>query len=280
MSEAASASGGGTVEYIQHHLTNLCVGQCDPVTHQATGFWAWHLDTLIVSALLAALIVFASWRLGRRLSADKPGGFQNFVEAILDFVGGQVRDTFPGHNPLIAPLALTIFVWVFLMNAMDMIPVDLPGWIFGFFGIQYFKVVPTTDLSTTFAMSLTVFALIIFYSIKTKGPVGYLKMFLFHPFGKFLIPVNIVMTAIEELAKPLSLGLRLFGNLFAGELVFLLIALIGGTLVVGLGALIWFPLQVALTWGWLVFHLLVITLQAFIFMVLTIVYLGMAHQEH
>jgi len=280
VSEAASASGGGTVEYIQHHLTNLCVGQCDPVTHQATGFWAWHLDTLIVSVLLAALIVFASWGLGRRLSADKPGGFQNFVEALLDFVGGQVRDTFPGHNPLIAPLALTIFVWVFLMNAMDMIPVDLPGWILGFFGIQYFKVVPTTDLSTTFAMSLTVFALIIFYSIKTKGPVGYLKMFLFHPFGKFLIPVNIVMTAIEELAKPLSLGLRLFGNLFAGELVFLLIALIGGTLVVGLGALIWFPLQVALTWGWLVFHLLVITLQAFIFMVLTIVYLGMAHQEH
>ncbi len=276
-----SSDGGGTVEYIQHHLTNLCVGQCDPVTHKATGFWALHLDTLIMSFLLGALIVIVSWRLGRRLNRDAPSGFQNVVEAILEFVGNQVRDSFPGHNPLIAPLALTIFLWVFLMNAMDLIPVDLPSVILGLFGVQYFKIVPTTDLSTTFALSLTVFALIVFYSIKVKGPVGYLKMFLFHPFGKFFIPVNIVMTAIEEVAKPLSLGLRLFGNLFAGELVFLLIALIGGTLVVGVvGWLFWFPLQITLGLGWLIFHLLIITLQAFIFMVLSIVYLGMAHQEH
>ncbi len=280
MSEASGASGGGTVEYIQHHLTNLCVGNCDPVTHQAAGFWAWHVDTLVVSFLLAGVIMVASWWLGRNLNVDKPGGFQNAVEAILEFVGGQVRDTFPGHNPLIAPLALTIFLWVFLMNAMDLIPVDLLPSIAAWFGIPYLKVVTTTDLSTTFALSLTVFALIVYYSIKIKGPVGYLKMFLFHPFGKFFVPVNIVMTAIEELAKPLSLGLRLFGNLFAGELVFLLIALIGGTLLVGIGALIWFPIQVAMGLGWLIFHLLVITLQAFIFMVLTIVYLGMAHTEH
>ncbi len=276
-----SSGGGGTVEYIQHHLTNLCVGQCDPVTHKATGFWALHLDTLIMSFLLGALIVIVSWRLGRRLNRDAPSGFQNAVEAILEFVGNQVRDSFPGHNPLIAPLALTIFLWVFLMNAMDLIPVDLPSVILGLFGVQYFKIVPTTDLSTTFALSLTVFALIVFYSIKIKGPVGYLKMFLFHPFGKFFIPVNIAMTAIEEVAKPLSLGLRLFGNLFAGELVFLLIALIGGTLAVGVvGWLFWFPLQITLGLGWLIFHLLIITLQAFIFMVLSIVYLGMAHQEH
>ncbi|MCL5669670.1 MAG: F0F1 ATP synthase subunit A [Gammaproteobacteria bacterium] len=281
MSAAPESSGGGTVEYIQHHLTNLCVGQCDPVTHKATGFWAWHLDTLIVSFTLAALIILVSWRLGRRLQTSAPSGFQNAIEAILEFVGGQVRDSFPGHNPLIAPLALTIFLWVFLMNFMDLIPVDLPGFILGLFGVHYFKLVPTTDLSTTFALSLTVFALIVFYSIKVKGPVGYLKMFLFHPFGKFFIPVNVVMTAIEEVAKPLSLGLRLFGNLFAGELVFLLIALIGGTLAVGaVGWLFWFPLQVTLDLGWLIFHLLVITLQAFIFMVLSIVYLGMAHQEH
>ncbi len=276
VSEAASSGGGGTVEYIQHHLTNLCVGECG-----GTGFWAWHLDTLTVSFLLGALIVITSWRLGRRLSLDNPGGFQNAVEAILEFVGGQVRDAFPGHNPLIAPLALTIFLWVFLMNAMDLIPVDLLPWIGEHLGLEHLKVVPTTDLSTTLAMSLSVFVLIIFYSIKVKGPVGYLKMFLFHPFGKFLIPVNIVMTLIEELAKPLSLGLRLFGNLFAGELVFLLIALIGGTLVTGIfGWLFWFPLQITLDLGWLIFHLLVITLQAFIFMVLSIVYLGMAHQEH
>lgn len=275
MSAAPASSGGGTVEYIQHHLTNLCVGDC------TGGFWSWHVDTLAVSFMLGALIVITSWRLGRRLSHDAPSGFQNAVEAVLEFVGGQVRDSFPGHNPLIAPLALTIFLWVFLMNAMDMIPVDLLPWLGQLVGIPYLKVVPTTDLSATLALSLTVFALVIFYNIKIKGPVGYLKMFLFHPFGKFLIPVNIVMTLIEELAKPLSLGLRLFGNLFAGELVFLLIALIGGTLVTGVaGWLFWFPLQVTLDLGWLIFHLLVITLQAFIFMVLSIVYLGMAHQEH
>ena len=275
-SEAASSGGGGTVEYIQHHLTNLCVGECEGMA-----FWSWHLDTIVISWLLGALIVTASWRLGRNLSPDTPGGFQNSVEALLEFVGGQVKDAFPGHNPLIAPLALTIFLWVFLMNAMDLIPVDLLPWIGEHLGLSHLKVVPTTDLSTTLAMSLSVFILIIFYNIKVKGPVGYLKMFLFHPFGKYLIPVNIVMSLIEELAKPLSLGLRLFGNMFAGELVFLLIALIGGTLVTGLfGWLFWFPLQVSLDLGWLIFHLLVITLQAFIFMVLTIVYLGMAHQEH
>lgn len=278
VSQSENASGGGTVEYIQHHLTNLCAGDCDPITHQAAGFWAWHLDTMFFSYLLAALIVFVSWRLGGKLNPGVPGGFQNFVESILDFVSGQVRDTFPGYNPLIGPLALTIFVWVFLMNFMDLIPVDLLPLIASWFGIPYLKVVPTTDLNTTLAMSLTVFALIIFYNIKVKGLGGYLKMFLFHPFGKFFVPVNIVMSTIEELAKPLSLGLRLFGNLFAGELVFLLIALLGGTAV---GAMFYFmfPLQIILDLGWLIFHLLVITLQAFIFMVLTIVYLAMAHAK-
>jgi F-type H+-transporting ATPase subunit a len=270
---AAEHSGGGTVAYIQHHLTNLCVGDCGPTG----GFWALHLDTIFFSAMLAVLMVVVSWRLGRSLQTDVPSGFQNFVETIIDFVSQQVKDTFPGHNPLIAPLSLTIFVWVWLMNFMDLIPVDLLPLIATWFGIEYLKAVPTTDLSTTFAMSLTVFALIVFYSIKVKGIGGYLKMFVFHPFGKYFIPVNIVMTTIEELAKPLSLGLRLFGNLFAGELVFLLIALIGGTMAVGLGAAFWLPLQVLLDLGWLIFHLLVITLQAFIFMVLTIVYLGMAH---
>ncbi len=280
LSEAAhNSGGGGTVEYIQHHLTNLCVGDCDPVTHQASGFWSLHLDTIFFGYLIAALIVFVGWRVGSNLNPDKPSGFQNFVEMILDFVSTQVKDTFPGHNPLIAPLALTIFLWVFLMNFMDLIPVDLLPLIASTIGIPYLKAVPTTDLNTTLAMSLTVFALVVFYSIKVKGPVGYLKMFLFHPFGKFFVPVNIVMTTIEELAKPLSLALRLFGNLFAGELVFLLIALIGGTLTVGAAAFFWFPLQVVLDLGWLIFHLLVITLQAFIFMVLTIVYLGMAHTE-
>lgn len=279
--EEHSSDGGGTVAYIQHHLTNLCAGDCDPVTHKAAGFWAWHLDTLFFSILLGIVIVLVSWRLGKRLTVGAPSGFQNVVESVIEFIQGQVRDTFPGHNPLIAPLALTIFVWVWLMNFMDLIPVDLLPMLAGTVGIHYLKAVPTTDLNTTMAMSLTVFALILFYNLKIKGPIGYLKVFLFHPFGKFFIPVNIVMTLIEELAKPLSLGLRLFGNLFAGELVFLLIALIGGTLAVGAAALIWLPLQVVLDLGWLIFHLLVITLQAFIFMVLTLVYLGMAHvDEH
>jgi F-type H+-transporting ATPase subunit a len=273
LTEPEQASGGGSVEYIQHHLTNLCVGDC-----QGTGgFWSFHLDTMIISYLLAALLVYAGWRVSSRLNPGVPGGFQNFVESILEFVAGQVKDTFPGHNPLIAPMALTIFAWVWLMNFMDMIPVDLIPQLGHLVGISHLKAVPTTDLNTTMAMSLTVFALIVFYNIKVKGPVGYIKMFLFHPFGKFFVPVNIVMTIIEELAKPLSLGLRLFGNLFAGELVFMLIALIGGTMAVGAAAAFWLPLQTLLDLGWLIFHLLVITLQAFIFMVLTIVYLGMAH---
>lgn len=271
---SAKEGSGGTVEYIQHHLANLCVGDCE-----ARGFWSLHLDTLFFSVALGALIVGTAAWLGKRLTADTPNGFQNFVEMVVEFVNGQVKDTFPGHNPLIGPLALTIFLWIWCMNFMDLIPVDLLPLLASFVGIEYLKVVPTTDLNTTLAMSLSVFALIVFYNIKVKGPVGYLKVFLFHPFGKFLMPVNIVMTLIEELAKPLSLGLRLFGNLFAGELVFLLIALIGGTLAVGAAALFWFPLQVVLDLAWLIFHLLIITLQAFIFMVLSVVYLGMAHVE-
>lgn len=276
---AAENSGGGTVEYIQHHLTNYCFGSCDTVTHQDAGFWALHLDTMFFSLLLAGLIIAVSMRLVSRMNPDTPSGFQNVVEGILEFVQGQVRDTFPGHNPLIAPLALTIFLWVWLMNFMDLIPVDLLPMIGRFIGIEHLKVVPTTDLSTTLAMSGTVFLLTIFYNFKIKGPVGYLKMFLFHPFGKYLVPVNIIMTLIEEIAKPLSLALRLFGNMFAGELVFLLIALLGGAAAIGAGLLIWIPLQVLLDLGWLIFHLLVITLQAFIFMVLTIVYLGMASTD-
>lgn len=263
----------GTVEYIQHHLTNNTIGE---------GFWTFNVDTIVVSLVLGALIIFAAARLGRQLTTDTPGGFQNFVESILDFVSTNVRDAFPGHNPLIAPLALTIFIWVWLMNFMDMIPVDLFPVIFQAISGNphaYLKIVPTTDLNTTLAMAFTVFGLILFYNIKCKGIVGFAKMFLFHPFGKFFVPVNVIMTLIEEISKPLSLALRLFGNLFAGELVFLLIALIGGTMAVGAAALFWVPLQVVLDLAWLIFHLLVITLQAFIFMVLTIVYLGMAHES-
>ncbi len=237
----------------------------------------WNIDTIVISLLLGVLMIVVGSKVSKNAVEGVPGRFQNFVEMILEFVQTQVKDSFPGHNPLIAPMALTIFVWVWLMNFMDLIPVDLLPVIAGWFGIHYLKVVPTTDLNTPMAMALMVFALTLFYNVKVKGLAGYLKMFLFHPFGKFAMPANIVMTAIEEVAKPLSLGLRLFGNMFAGELVFLLIALLGGAAALGAGLLIWFPLQVVLDLGWLLFHILVITLQAFIFMVLTIVYLGMAH---
>lgn len=271
---------GGTVEYIKHHLTNLCVGDCDPVTHEAAGFWAWHADTIFFSVFLALVIVLLAWRIGRTATADAPSGMLNMAEALVEFVNKQISEVFTRHNPLIGPMALTVFTWVLLMNSMDLVPVDLLPELGKLIGVEYLKVVPTTDVNATFALSLSVFALIIFYNIKSKGFVGYLKTFLFHPFGKFLIPVNIVMTAIEEVAKLLSLALRLFGNLFAGELVFLLIALIGGTLAVGYAALLWIPLQITFDLGWLLFHLLVVTLQAFIFMVLTIVYIGMAQEEN
>jgi len=258
VSNQAGPATDNPVGYIQHHLHNLQVGE---------GFWTWHLDTLFFGALLAGVIMLVSWRIGRSLDPEKPSGMQNVLETILEFVDSQVKAVFPNHTPLVGPLALTIFVWVFLMNTMDLIPVDLLPKAASMVGIPYLKVVPTTDLSTTFALALSVFALVIFYNIRFKGVVGYIKMFLFHPFGKWMVPVNIVMTTIEEIAKPVSLALRLFGNMFAGELIFLLIALLP-----------WW-IQWPLGGGWAIFHILVITLQAFIFMLLTAVYLGMASQE-
>lgn len=258
MSEAARPATHDPVEYIQHHLTNLQVGE---------GFWTFNLDTLGFGWLLAGVLVFISLRIGRNLSLDNPRGAQNVLEAILEFVDSLVKSTFPGHNPLIGPLAFTVFLWVFLMNLMDLIPVDLLPKAAEYLGIHHLKVVPTTDPYTTLGMSLSVFALILYYNIKIKGAAGYFKTFLFHPFGKWLIPINFIMTAVEELAKPLSLGLRLFGNMFAGELVFLLIALLPWWI-------LWVPGSL-----WAIFHILIITLQAFIFMVLTIMYLSLAHQS-
>jgi F-type H+-transporting ATPase subunit a len=247
------------VAYIQHHLANLQVGE---------GFWALHIDTMFFSWVLAGLIMFTSWQVGRGLDPDRPTGVQNVLEALLEFVDGLVREAFGEvKNPLIGPLAFTIFAWVFLMNTMDLVPVDLLPRAAALIGIHHLKVVPTTDLSTTFALSLSVFALVIYYNIKIKGPLGYIRNFLTHPFGKWLMPINIIMTAVEEIAKPLSLALRLFGNMFTGELVFLLIALLP----------LWFMPIPGIAWA--IFHILVITLQAFIFMVLTIMYLSMAHEE-
>ncbi len=271
-------SGLGTVEYIQHHLTNLCLGDCDPVTH-AGNFWSMNLDTVVISALLGLLILVFAKSITRSMVAGVPKGKQNFMESVFEFVQDQVKVNFPGHHPLIAPLALTVFLWIWLMNFMDLIPLDLLPVIASSLGIGYLKVVPTTDINTTFGMAFGIFLLTIFFNIKSKGLIGFLKTFLFHPFGKYALPFNVIMTLIEEISKPLSMGLRLFGNMFAGELVFMLIALIGGAAALGAGIFIWYPLQVALDFIWLVFHIMVITLQAFIFMVLSIVYLGMASEK-
>ncbi len=279
MSEAATQAGFDPVAYIQHHLTNACVG-CDPKTHQPSGlldFTAFFLDTFLVALALAGVFMLIAWRVGKNLNLERPGGLQNLIEAIVEFVNQQVKDIFPHAGPLVGPLALTIFVWVILMNAMDLIPVDFPGWVAGLiashgFGIDpehvYIKVVPTTNLDTTFALALTVFALSVTYNIQTKGLGGYTRQFLTHPFGVYLAPLNIVMTVVEEIAKPLSLGLRLFGNMFAGELIFLLIALLPWWIQ-------WLP-----GGAWAIFHILVVLLQAFIFMLLTIVYLALASEEH
>nr|VFJ67323.1 MAG: F-type H+-transporting ATPase subunit a [Candidatus Kentron sp. FW] len=267
------------VEYIRHHLINLCVG-CDPSTHQPASlidFSVFFLDAFLISAMLAGLLMWLSWKVGKNMDVDNPDGIQNLLEAIIEFVNQQIKDVFPGYNPMVGPLALTIFVWVFLMNAMDLIPVDLIPWLLGFIGVHYLKVVPTTHLDVTFGLAVSVFALIIYYNIKVKGIFGYAKQFMTHPFGIWLFPVNIVMTAIEEIAKPISLGLRLFGNMFAGELLFMLIALLGAF--VGWW-LLTVPAQVVLGSLWAIFHILVVTLQAFIFMLLTIVYLALAHEEH
>ncbi len=263
-----SAEKLSTVEYIQHHLTNAHIGE---------GFWTINVDTVIYSILLGVFLLWVGRKAVASASDGTPSGLQNFFEMLIEFVQTNIKDAFPGAPRFIGPMALTIFAWVWLMNFMDLIPVDLLPWLGQLVGIEHMRVVPTTDLNTTLGLAFTVFALIVAFNLKAKGIGGFIKMFLTHPFGPWLAPVNVIMTLIEEVAKPISLALRLFGNMFAGELVFMLIALIGGTLAVGTAALFWAPLQAVLDLGWLLFHLLVITLQAFIFMVLTIVYLGMAY---
>ncbi|MGB7649818.1 MAG: F0F1 ATP synthase subunit A [Gallionella sp.] len=256
-----SAEGQTTSEYIQHHLTNL---------HAGEGFWSFHLDTLLVSLVMGLIVFGTMWLVARKATAGVPGRMQNFVEMVVDMVHSQVKDTFHGDSKLIAPLALTIFVWIFALNALDVVPVDLLPLVASWFGVSHLKVVATTDLNATFAMSISVFLLIYFYSFKIKGFKGFGKEILFSPFGKnpVLIPVNILFRVVEDIAKPISLALRLFGNMYAGEMVFILIALLPWYLQWTLGA------------PWAIFHLLIITLQAFVFMMLTVVYLSMAHESH
>lgn len=269
---------GSPAEYISHHIQNLTYGQKADgswgVAHSAQeatqmGFMAVNLDTMFWSVLTGVAFCWLFRVAAVSASVQKPSRWQLCVEMLVEMVATSVKDAFHGRNALIPPLALTIFVWIFLMNLMDLVPVDFVPHIAHLMGIEYMKIVPTTDVNATFGMSLSVFALMIYYGIKVKGPGGFLGELAFHPFGKALLPVNLVLETVSLIAKPLSLSLRLFGNMFAGELVFVLIA-----------ALTPFYLQWLLSVPWAIFHILVITLQAYIFMMLTIVYLSQSHESH
>lgn len=272
-----------STEYIKHHLQNLVFGRHPDGTWglahsaaeaKAMGFWAVHLDTLGVSILLGVIFLYFFRKAAAQATAGVPGGLQNFVEWVVEFVDSSVKSSFTGRNPLIAPLALTIFVWIFLLNLMDLVPIDWVPGLMGALGLPYFKLVPTTDPNATFGMAIGVFILILYYSIKIKGAGGFVGELAFQPFGKWGLPANLLLEGVSLIAKPVSLALRLFGNLYAGEIIFVLIALMfsGGTIMFLAGGV--------LQWAWAVFHVLIITLQAFIFMTLTIVYLDMAHREH
>ena len=270
-------------EYIHHHLTYLTFN-LKTMSMGKGGFWTLNLDTIFFSIVLGLIAMTILYLAARKVSSGVPSKLQNFAELMLQFADGQVKDCFHGKNALIGPLALTIFMWVFLMNFMDIIPVDLLPMVAQWFGFHYLKVVPTNDLNLTFAMSLSVFFLILFYSIKVKGIKGFSKELGLQPFNHpLMIPFNLLLELTGLIAKPISLSLRLFGNMYAGELIFILIGLLTlhpnweqhsvSTLTLSIG-------QVLLSLGWSIFHILVITLQAFIFMVLTIVYLSLAHEDH
>lgn len=269
-------------DYIGHHLTNLEICRVDGrwVWNEAgcvNNFWSIHVDSMFFAIVLGLVFIWLFGKVAKNATSGRPGKLQAAIEMIVLFVDTSVRDAFHGHNKVIAPLALTIFVWVFLMNLMDLIPVDWLPWAAEHAGVPYLKVVPTTDVNVTFAMSISVFILTIYYSIKMKGAIGFSKEFTMHPIAPptrgigllaapLIIAFNLVLELVSFLARPISLSLRLFGNMYAGELIFILIALVG----------LW---QLPLHFGWAVFHILVITLQAFIFMMLTIVYLSGAHEH-
>src|SRR5574340_2948 len=273
-------------EYIRHHLQNMTFGELpdgswgiarSAAEAKQMGFWAINLDTFGVSLVLGLVFLLVFRQAARQATAGVPGGLQNFVEWVVEFIDNSVRGSFSGRNDVVAPLALTIFIWIFLMNLMDLLPIDwlpqLAGLVgAGVFGMDphhvYFKVVPSTDPNATFGMSIAVFFLVVYYSIKIKGLGGFVGELTLQPFGKFGLPANIFLEGVNLIAKPVSLALRLFGNMYAGEMIFILIALLP------------FWVQWTLSLPWAIFHILIVTLQAFIFMTLTIVYLDMAHQEH
>ncbi len=288
---AEQGHSGGIAEHLKYWSVSF---------DDANPFMQLHLDTLLLTVLVATgMVVFAAWLRGR-LVEGAPTGVQNFMEALIDFINQTVKDNFPVHNPLIAPLALTIFVFIFLCNSLDILPAYLMHHVAALFGLESFRQVPTNDLNLPVAMAVSVFILVLYYEFKLK-PVHFVKELLFQPFaalllesknpvvkliGVLLIPLNLVLKVIEELAKPLSLSFRLFGNMFAGEVIFLLIAslLLASHLedLLSVGGFVSEIAGLLVGLGWSLFHLFIGLLQAFIFMILSVVYLSIAHQpaEH
>ncbi len=288
-----------SAEYIKHHLTNWTYGQHPDgswgFAHTAEeaskmGFNAIHVDTMFWSIALGLIFIWMFRKAAKTATTGVPSGVVNFCEWIVEFIDTSVRGSFSARNNLVAPMALTIFVWIFLMNFMDLIPVDvlpqIAAWVGEtFFGADprhvYFRVVPSTDPNATFGMAIAVYLIVLFYSVKIKGIGGFAAELTMQPFqskNKFVqlifIFINFLLESVSLIAKPLSLALRLFGNMYAGEMIFILIAIMfNAGLVMGIfGGF--------LQLGWAIFHILIITLQAFIFMTLTIVYMEMAHHDH
>ena len=278
----AAEHGRSPTDYIVHHMTHNSVGQ---------GFWTWHVDTLVMSAATAAFVALLLWLGARRASIAAPSGLLGFVEFIYEFVDGKVGEIYHGSSRgFLTALAFTLFTWIVAMNTMDLLPLDLPAFVAGAAGHEhaFWRVLPTADLNGTIAMARVVLFLVIAYAIRAKGMGGYLHEWIAAPFGNhwaLWIP-NLVLNAVELLAKPVSLGMRLFGNMFAGELLFMLIALLGLVAgehlsgLLGIGPAAAFLGQVVFGAGWAIFHILIVLLQAYIFMVLPIVYISMAEQHH
>jgi len=277
------ASGMTSSEYIAHHLTNLTYGK-HPVNGWSfaqsgqevvdMGFMSINVDSMVWSVGLGAFFIWLFSRVAKTATTGVPGGVQNFIEMIIEFVDDSVKSMFHHKSALIAPMALTIFVWVFLMNLMDLVPVDWIPHLAVVVGIPFMKIVPSTDLNVTMGISFSIFFLIVFYSIKQKGIGGFMAELSLQPLGKWALPFNLLLEVVGLIAKPISLALRLFGNMYAGEMIFILIAALFSA------GIAWMVPAGMLQIGWAIFHILVITLQAFIFMVLTIVYLSMAHEDH
>lgn len=268
--------------YILHHLTYLKLDlQTMTINPEATGFWVLNLDSVIFSVVLGLLFIGMFLPVARRANSGVPARFQNFIELCTGFVDRQVNDAFHTKSSFVAPMALLVGFWVMAMNIMDLLPIDLLPGLANAAGVEHLRVVPSADPNVTLGMSLTVFVIAIGYSFYSKGLKGIGREYFFHPFGKWMLPVNFALKVVEELAKPLSLGLRLFGNMYAGEVIFILLAAL--TLnydFTSIGGNLAFLTQVILSLGWAIFHILIISLQAYIFMVLTVVYMSMAAEEH